>query len=267
MLPGPLIARGGQSDIHEYGEGRVLRVARRPQDYDRIRYEFAVYAWLRGRGAAVPAAYELLDVDGAPAISMERVSGPTLMDQIRRNPLSARRGARELARLHLGLLRLEAAAPVIDARDKARHCIGSSSRLRADQKDRLLAILDGLPAGTSLCHGDFHPGNIIRSDRGDVVIDWSAASFGDFHGDVAHTWLLLRNVPRVPGVSRLLHAVQKRIGGAIAATYLRGIGRERPIDPGVFSRWLLVKAAERTYYGLPSEQARLLQIIEASLGG
>ncbi len=262
-----LLARGGQSDIYEYGEGRVLRVARRPQDHDRIRYEFSVYQYLRDLNAAVPEAYELLQVDGAPAISMERISGPTLLDQIRHNPLGARGGARRLARLQVELLRVAAGPPILDAKSKARFCIKSSVLLSESQKNAIFSVLEELPDGGNLCHGDFHPGNLICVNKTYYIIDWSAASAGDFHSDVAHTYLLLRNVPQVPGQGALVHAVQKRIGNAIAATYLQEITRELPIDMGTFSRWLLVKAAERTYYGLPSEKGRLTRFITACLDG
>jgi len=256
-----LMARGGQSDIYAFGEGRVLRVARREQDYDRLRYEFRVYEYLGKREAPVPRAYELLEADGAPAISMERVSGATLMDLIRKNPLGAGNVARELARLHVGILRFGADPPIVDSREKARVCVSRSELLPEGAKADILALVEQLPDGRHLCHGDFHPGNVIRMQNRDCIIDWSAASRGDFHSDVAHTYLLLKNVPRVPGVGRIMHTVQKRLGGAVASTYLQSVGKELTVDGGLLSRWLLVKAAERTYYGLPSEKARLVRFI------
>jgi hypothetical protein len=34
-----------------------------------------------------------------------------------------------------------------------------------------------------------------------------------------------------------------------------------PFSPATFSKWVLIKAAERTYYGLPSEKGRLQTFI------
>jgi len=241
-----LLARGGQSDIYAFGEGRVLRVARRPRDYDRI---------------------DLLEAEGAPSISMERISGRTLTERIARNPLAAKASARELARLHAGILAISATAPIVDSKGMSRFCVTSSTLLTDAQKAEVLGVLEHLPDGARLCHGDFHPGNIIRAQDGDFIIDWSAASRGDPHSDVAHTYLLLKNVPRVPGSGRLLHVIQKRIGAAIASTYLQSMCSEMAIDRALLSKWLLVKAAERTYYGLPSEKPRLLRFITECLGG
>jgi Ser/Thr protein kinase RdoA (MazF antagonist) len=74
--------------------------------------------------------------------------------------------------------------------------------------------LERLPGGNFLCHGDFHPGNILHREGVDYIIDRSGASSGDFVCDIARTYILLKVVPRVPGVSALAHAVQKQIGNA-----------------------------------------------------
>lgn len=261
----PLLARGGQAEIFDLGNGRVLRYPNRPQDFDRIRYEYAVYQVLANSNAVVPKVYDLIEIDGAPAIIMERLDGESMLERIQRWPPSARRLASTLAGLHHELLGRHATTPLKDTRTGSRYCILASTLLSDSLKERVVAILDMLSDGDSLCHGDFHPGNIIY--RGDVsyTIDWSGASRGDFHADIAHTYLLLKVVPRVPGLNPLLHFVQTRIGRAIATTYLNTLGTLRKIDWAAFSRWVVVKAAERTYYGLPSEKARLLGFLNESL--
>ena len=54
-----------------------------------------------------------------------------------------------------------------------------------------------------------------------------------------------------------MHGIQKLLGKAMASIYLKTIMKSISIDPGRLSRWVLIKAAERTYYGLPSEMKRL----------
>lgn len=41
--------------------------------------------------------------------------------------------------------------------------------------------------GDSLCHGDFHPGNILLSNGHTMVIDFMNVYHGDFLYDVART--------------------------------------------------------------------------------
>ena len=70
-----LIAQGGQADIYDFGDGKVLRVGRRPQDLERIRYEYAVYSSLNEADVHIPKVYGLVEAAGMPAIIMERLNG------------------------------------------------------------------------------------------------------------------------------------------------------------------------------------------------
>ena len=44
--------------------------------------------------------------------------------------------------------------------------------------------------GERLLHLDFHPDNVLLSQRGPVVIDWTNARAGDPAFDVAMTWVI-----------------------------------------------------------------------------
>ena len=263
----PLIARGGQAEIYDYGNGKVLRVAGRRQDFDRIRYEFNVYGCLDSSEVSVPHAYELVLVNEAPAIIMDKVAGNPMISLIARKPLMVGAWARELARLHLELCKVEAGKDITTAKAKAKYCISQSQILTDGTKQQLMGVLNGLPEGTSLCHGDFHPGNIICNNGKSYIIDWVGASRGDFLADVAHTYVLLRVVPKVPHISRIRHFIQTCIGRAMANRYLSEISRHSSFDFGVFSKWVLINAAERTYYGLESEKEHLRSFVEQCLGG
>lgn len=58
-----------------------------------------------------------------------------------------------------------------------------------------MQILDKLPDGNSLCHGDFHPGNILISDGHAIVIYFMNVCHGDFLYDVARTVFLVEYTP------------------------------------------------------------------------
>ncbi|MEP6852309.1 MAG: ester cyclase [bacterium] len=56
----------------------------------------------------------------------------------------------------------------------------------------LHCALDGTEsAGGALVHGDPHPGNVVMSEKGPVLIDWTNHRTGPRALDVALTWLLL----------------------------------------------------------------------------
>ncbi len=56
-------------------------------------------------------------------------------------------------------------------------------------------MLDKLTEGNTLCHGDFHQGNILISDGHAVVIDFMNVCHGDFLYDVARTVFLVEYTP------------------------------------------------------------------------
>ena len=157
--PGELIASGRDSDIFHCGNGRVLRRSRngRSQTHEARTMEF-----VRSQGYPVPEVFSVSD-DGIDLV-MARIDGPTMIEAASAQPSKLEDFARELASLHQSLHRLQVpewlnAAPV-----------GS---------------------GESLLHMDLHPLNVILSNKGPVVVDWTNAARGNPLVDVAVTWVLL----------------------------------------------------------------------------
>jgi len=156
---GALLASGRDSDIFEYGPGLVLRRAR---DGRSLESEGRTMDHVRRHGYPVPAVQEA--TEGGTALVMERIDGPSMVQQIIRRPWTMGSQARLLADLHTRLHAIEAAPWLPPAPG---------------------------PRGRSLLHLDLHPLNVILSARGPVVIDWPNARRGDPAADIAMTWVLL----------------------------------------------------------------------------
>jgi len=58
-----------------------------------------------------------------------------------------------------------------------------------------LQILENLKDGDTLCHGDFHPDNILISNGQAMVIDFMNVCHGDYLYDVARTVFLVQYTP------------------------------------------------------------------------
>ena len=54
----------------------------------------------------------------------------------------------------------------------------------------LYARLENMPKHSKVCHGDFHPANIIIAEDKPYIIDWAHASQGNASADIARTYLL-----------------------------------------------------------------------------
>ena len=116
-------------------------------------------------------------------------------------------------------------------KNRLRPLISSNARLDDHQKGKLLALLDELPDGDALCHGDFHGGNILWDDGRYVIIDWVEVSTGCALGDACRTYLdhmLAAPEEKMRGVAEMY------LGKYCAAT---GAKREEVL------RWLPIHAA------------------------
>jgi len=156
--PGPLLARGRACDVYEVDAQRVLRRYRKVP-YTSPTLEAEIMERVLANGYPVPRVYEVTDTD----LVMDRVDGPTMVDEITRRPWTLRTHARTLAHLHHQL-----------------HDIPAPESLRAPLGD-----------GPVVVHLDLHPLNVIMGRDGPVVIDWSNAGRGNGDADVALTYLML----------------------------------------------------------------------------
>ncbi len=157
---GEVIASGRDTEIVAWKPGLVWRRPRQPRS---LADEAAVMRWVRHQGYPCPEVTEVVD----NGLVMERIEGVSMLDDISSHPWRMRRHATLLADLHGWLHRLAVPDP---AEIPLRQPYGP---------------------GSSVIHLDLHPGNVMLTASGPVVIDWSNAASGPAGADLAGTWLLL----------------------------------------------------------------------------
>ena len=70
--------------------------------------------------------------------------------------------------------------------------ISDAAGLSGERRRGLLEQLVQLPDGDRLCHGDFHPWNVVGDPPdGATVIDWLDATCGDPAADACRSYLLM----------------------------------------------------------------------------
>ena len=121
--------------------------------------------------------------------------------------------------------------------------------------------LDSLPGGDALCHGDFHPANVMRSPSGPVVIDWPNAARGAPEADVARTLLIL-GAGEPPTYTPVMRVLTKTGRSLFIWLYVRSYKRARPLDKAEVRRWALPVAVARLSEDIEQERPRLLSRIE-----
>jgi Ser/Thr protein kinase RdoA (MazF antagonist) len=103
--------------------------------------------------------------------------------------------ARQLAELHFKMHNIVAPPGLRLQREQIESGIRMDANLPDATKDRVRRYLAELPDGEVLCHGDFHPDNVLLTARGPVIIDWMTGTRGYPLADVACTRLLILSMP------------------------------------------------------------------------
>lgn len=262
-MKGERIGEGRTAEIFAWGDDQVLKLyypgfpRQSPED------EMARVQTVRAAGVHTPAALDIITLDDRHGVLLERVAGRMMWEAIQAQPFRLRSFIQILATLHADLhQKVSLELPL--RQTKLHQDIAAIAEMPGDIKTTLMAHLDRLSEGQAICHGDFHPGNIILSPEGPVIIDWVDAAHGHPLSDVARSSIIMRTVR--PGNSfgerlllRLMIAWSRRI-------YLRQYGRLRPLSNPDLLNWEIPVAAARLSEGLdPDETERLIAFVKTHL--
>jgi aminoglycoside phosphotransferase (APT) family kinase protein len=190
--PGPLIGSGRSADVYAIDAGRVLRRYRAPHD---VQAEATIMRYLDHAGFPVPKVY---DADGSDLV-MERLDGRDMLIDLARRPWLARHHARLLAEMH--------------------------NRLHEIPAPR--GFPQPLGPGDTVMHLDLHPGNIMLTSRGPVVIDWSNRSAGPAGADVAIAYLIMA-CSEVDDLPLLIRPIVSSVRATVVRHFLLGV-RDDPV--------------------------------------
>lgn len=191
MLEKKIIARGNTADVFEWGENKVLKLFKADIPKEAIENEYRINSELYKCNFPVVATYELIELHGRIGIVYEKMEGFTMSKLIACKPWRIAREARRLAQLHERIHRnVNLYLPY--QKEKIRRNIALTELLDDYVKKKLYDYIEKLPDGNVLCHGDFHPDNILISESRTVIIDWMDATIGNPLADVARTSIILR---------------------------------------------------------------------------
>jgi aminoglycoside phosphotransferase (APT) family kinase protein len=259
---GSLIGQGRIAEIYAWDRDRVLKLFREWCHPNWVDDEARITRAVHATGVRAPAVGEIVELDGRRGIIFERVYGPSMMQQLATKPWTFVQAAPLLAELHVAMH--ACLAPELPSlRRRLADKIRAATPLSPGLKEAALNALDRLPDDNVLCHGDFHPDNVLMSPQEPVIIDWPDATRGHPLADVARSRLLMQVGGLPPGTAR--QWLIQSLRALFRALYLRRYFELRPASQEQLAAWQLPVAAARLSEDIPEERERLLALVKASL--
>lgn len=256
------VAEGREAEIYAWEDGRVLRLMRSADAKQAVERQAHALRAARAAGVSVPEVHGATEALGRPGLIMERIEGTDLLTLLGSRPWLVWSIGAISGRMHAQLHDVAAPDDLRALRPALRESIASSRLVPAHLAELAVGVLDALPDGDRLCHGDFHPGNIMRTTDGYVLIDWTNAIRGDPTADYARTDLMIRIGEPPPGSPFIVRTLAAFGRGILQAAYRRAYRRHRPIDPALVTHWEVPVAANRLTDNIESERPALLKLLE-----
>jgi aminoglycoside phosphotransferase (APT) family kinase protein len=238
---GRLVAVGNVAEVFEW-DSRVVKLYRSAAAKPTVFREAAIHAAVEALGLPIPAIWGVQQIADRWGIVFDRVGGVSFAVRMRQEPAAIPQYIEILVGLH-ACIHAHPAEPLGSLKVRLAAKIARTNLLRAPRKQILLGRLAEMPDGDRLCHGDFHPKNVLGEPAQPVVIDWPDACRGDPAADACRSYLLLK------------HNAEE-----IAEPYLDAWCRITSVAPARIADWLPYVAAARLAEDVPDEIDRLLEI-------
>ncbi len=261
-MKGPRTEIGATAETFLWGDDQVLKLFF--PDYPRsvVEAEAAITRRAQATGFPAPAVERVVEVEGRYGIILQRIEGPSMLQRLMTPPWPVAGMARLLAKLQAEV-HAQAAPELPSLKERLERRVRRASGLTEGAKEAVIERLSELPDGNAVCHGDFHPGNILMSPRGPIIIDWMDTARGDPLADVART-LLLIEVGSPPGMT-LARVLVGLLRSRFRRVYLRRYGQLHVGSLEGIAAWRAPIAAARLCEGFREEEAQLVAMVRAAI--
>ena len=256
------IAYGRTAEIYNWHNGQVLKLFYNWFELKDIEFEARVARAILASGLPVPTVGDVIQVNGRNGLVYQRVDGETMLKKMITEPWNVFSYAHLMAELHFKMHASTIQADIPSQRQKLSSKIRRAEALPEHLRAKALDALEAMPDYNRLCHGDFHPGNILIAAQGEIVIDWIDASNGNPLADVARTTILALGATETRQIQGLL---QKALVRMFHAAYIHYYFKLSPGGEAEYNRWLSIVAAARLNENISELQEWLIAKAEKGL--
>jgi tRNA A-37 threonylcarbamoyl transferase component Bud32 len=246
-----LIGTGNTAEVYSWKEGLCLKLFK-PGYEGNAQKEYNITNEIRRTTLRIPNVYDVINFKGRVGVLYERINGSSMFDTLMKTD-DVKKCGEFFADLHYGVH--SCSVPSLSSpRDEIGTLIEDCDLLGIEQRKQIYSLYQTLIDDDSLCHGDFHPLNIILSDIGPFIIDWTNCR--SFHplADIALSSIILK----VAGFPKI---IQMDFHDSYLKKYLELSSK----DYISFLSWQIPLAIVRLNENKEAERNAILQLINNNL--
>lgn len=191
---GQLLGSGKEAEVYEQGD-HVLKLSRPGASKTAAFREAANLAIVEALGLPAPAPLGVVQLGDRWGVQMTLARGESFGAAILRQPETTSYYLGAMAELHARIL-TQPGTWQVSLRARLSTNIERAPGLGGTERKRLLDALLMRQEGDRLCHGDFHPWNILGPPGQAVVVDWLDACSGSPEADICRSYVLMK--PQAP---------------------------------------------------------------------
>lgn len=241
---GRSLGRGKEAEVFAFGPG-VLKLYRAEAGKAPAFLEAAHLAMVETLAVPAPRVLGVQAIGRQWGLAMTLAPGEAFGAALEREPALVPDYLAAMARLHASIHRCPGTR-LGGFKERLRRDLGQAG-LGEERRHSLLSRLAALPEGDRLCHGDFHPWNVLGTPGEPVVVDWLDARSGAPAADACRSFLLMA------------------LGApSLAADYLACYRVSTGLPERDIMAWLPVLAGARLAEGVAGEAPRLHAMIGGS---
>lgn len=261
-----MIGQGNTAEIYEFEKNKIIKLFREgiSKEIAIDEYEKAVFIQVYINNA--PHVYDFIENNSRYGIIYERINGKDMIMVMIKSIVKINYYSRMLAHIHMTVHKaIVNSEGDFTVKRKLTDDIEAVEVITDKNKKLLIEYLTKLPDGDSLCHFDFHPGNIMIEGKEPVIIDWMTACVGDPCADIARTYIML-SYGELPHASYFVRKFVSLFQRHICKEYYREYIKLSKFKEKEIEKWMLPVAAARLREWIPdSEKKALLAFINEKI--
>ncbi|MBQ6554722.1 MAG: anti-sigma factor antagonist [Firmicutes bacterium] len=197
-----IIGQGGNGTVYRLDDDTIVKVYRPNVSLAAIEKERAAAKTALVNGVPCVIAYDAVKCGESYGIVFEMLKSDTLGHAMKNNPDKFEEYVEKYVALAKELHNADIAEGSFrKIKDVLRSRVPNLAKWCTEEELKLIdSLIDEIPDGTALIHGDFHPGNIMIQDGELLLIDMPEVSMGAKIWDIAAIYRDMISAPQTTAV-------------------------------------------------------------------